>query len=161
MYNAIDVSWRFFVPYRHGSITHHSQPFWFQTLVFAAAHLRLEHICSCTLCEAAGMAMLSIEGDWVDGALASQPVTSSGCKIQWQVFDSTKFGCEVWLDIKPSDNVKTEMMFVATTQEPFRLHEDGCFWTIDFVEMIQRNDEHGTKRALRRIVIVAAGGPAK
>ena len=93
------------------------------------------------------------EGDWIDGEVASQPRTTSNCLIVWQVLIGETLGAPTWADFKPHEACRMDGGLLA--------QEEGCeltcgdnTWKIVFKEMVQINAQSGTKRPIRRIVIV-------
>ena len=102
-----------------------------------------------------GAAMASIEGDWVDGAVASRPTTTSGCRIVWQVWIEDRHTCGVWADYEEPDNKVIDVAFMTKAKRPVTLGKEDKYWTIDFHRMVQVNDQTGTQRCIRRTVIVA------
>ena len=93
------------------------------------------------------------EGDWVDGETASSPMTSTGCKIVWQVWIENRNGTGNWADYKPHENLRLDAALQGD-KLPVTLQEHADSWTIDLKEMVQINTETGTKRPIRRTVIV-------
>jgi hypothetical protein len=69
------------------------------------------------------------EGEWLDGMLLAQPTSSTGHRVQWQVYIEKK---------------------VTLGHVP-----DGDIWTIDVVKILQTNTRTGTEQHMRRVVIVA------
>ena len=97
--------------------------------------------------------MSLVEGEWVDGEVASQPRTSTGCLVVWQVLVGDTLGAPTWADFKPHESFRMEGALMAK--------EEGCEltcgenkWKIDFKEMVQINGQSGTRRPIRRTVIV-------
>ena len=102
-------------------------------------------------------AMECVEGDWVDGVLASRPCSTTGCPIVWQCFISDHHKAACWADFKPDQNRQIEHAYATGNREPLVLSEAGGTWNIDFIEMVQvSNTPPRTQREIRRIVIVAA-----
>ena len=100
--------------------------------------------------------MQCLEGDWIDGALASRPCSTTGCPILWQVYINEHHTAECWADYVPADNAKIEYAF-TTGKTPVQLGTGGDTWTIDFQQMMQVSDKpRRTQRPIRRIVIVAS-----
>ncbi len=97
--------------------------------------------------------MALVEGDWVDGETASSPTTSTGCKIVWQVLIDKRNGTENWADYKAHENLRLDAALQGDML-PVTLQEHGNTWTVDLKEMVQVNNETGTKRPIRRTVIV-------
>jgi len=95
------------------------------------------------------------EADWVDGALPNHPATQSGHKIQWQVWTAEKFGASTWLDVSPTDNWTIETSLAHGQKEDVVLSHGEDSWTIDFKTLSQVNMKTLTRRAIRRIVILA------
>ena len=98
-------------------------------------------------------AMSLVEGEWVDGEVASQPRTSTGCLVVWQVLVGDTLGAPTWADFKPHESFRMDGALMAK--------EEGCelkcgdnTWNIVFKEMVQINAQSGTKRPIRRMVIV-------
>jgi len=98
-------------------------------------------------------AMSLVEGEWVDGEVASTPCTSSGCPVVWQVLIGETLGAPTWADFKPHESFRMDGALLAK-DEKCKLECNGNTWTISFKEMVQINDESGTKRPIRRTVIV-------
>ena len=97
--------------------------------------------------------MSLLEGEWVDGEVASTPVTSSGLPIVWQVYTDTIHGTKNWADFKPHECLRMESALVEN-QATVTLQMKAHTWTIDLTEMVQVNNETGTKRPIRRTVII-------
>ena len=57
--------------------------------------------------------MQCLEGDWIDGALASRPCSTTGCPILWQVYINEHHKAECWADFVPADNAKIEHAFTT------------------------------------------------
>ena len=93
------------------------------------------------------------EGDWIDGEVASQPRTASNCLVVWQVLIGETLGAPTWADFKPHESFRMDGALLAK-DEKCKLECNGKTWTIGFKEMVQINDESGTKRPIRRTVIV-------
>ena len=93
------------------------------------------------------------EGDWIDGEVASQPRTTSNCIIVWQVLIGETLGAPTWADFKPHEACRMDGALLAQ-EEGCELTCNGKTWKIVFKEMVQINAESGTKRPIRRIVIV-------
>ena len=100
-----------------------------------------------------GWLMDLLEGEWVDGEIASVPVTSSGCIVVWQVFTDTIHGTENWADYKPHENLRMDAALKSDNLS-VTLQMNGGSWTIDLKEMVQVNNETGKRRPIRRTVIV-------
>ena len=93
------------------------------------------------------------EGDWQDGELLSAPCTTSNCLSVWQVLIGDTLGAPTWADFKPHESCRMDGALLAK-DETCTLTCNGNTWTISFKEMVQINDESGTKRPIRRTVIV-------
>jgi hypothetical protein len=106
--------------------------------------------------EDANSELLDIEGGWVDGAVAACPMTTTGCKIQWQVFIEMRHRAEFWADFPASDNARIDASYV-TDKLPVEFASPGedNSWTVDLNSMVQTNRDSGTDRRIRRTVIVA------
>lgn len=100
-----------------------------------------------------GCAMSGIEGEWINGEVASSPTTSTGCKVMWQTFIERKFDTDHWADYKPEENMRLDVSFL-TGKRPVTLGEPPNSWTVDLNRMVQVNDKTNTTRPIRRIVIV-------
>ncbi len=87
--------------------------------------------------------MVSMEGEWVDGAVAASLTTSTGCKIVWEVCLGERFGTESWADYKASDKRRIDVAYTSD-KRPVTLEQDGATWTVDLNAKIQVNDETGT-----------------
>ena len=94
-----------------------------------------------------------IEGDWVDGKVASLPTTTTGCLVQWQVYTEMRHWAEQWADLPFEDNCRVEASFM-TDKESVTIGTSPDTWTFDVVRLIQRNEKTGTERRTRRAVIV-------
>jgi len=97
----------------------------------------------------------SQETDWVHADLPSFPTSKSGHKIQWQVWTGQKFGADAWLDYPATDNWAIETSFAHGKKEDVILTFEGHTWTVNFTTLSQVNIETLTRRAIRRVVIVA------
>ena len=88
---------------------------------------------------------------WVEGAVEIHPMTSTGCKIQWQVFIETRHGAELWADFLASDNARIDASYV-TDKLPVTLAPSGKdnTSTVDLDNMVQNNQKTGTDRRIRR-----------
>jgi len=95
----------------------------------------------------------NVEGDWVDGSVASLPTTTTGCHVQWQVYTEERHWAQQWADLPFEDNTRVETSFM-TDKEPVTLRASCGTWTIDVVRLLQRNDKSGAERPIRRAVIV-------
>ena len=97
--------------------------------------------------------MASSEGDWIDRAVANSLAASTSCKVVWQVCLGERLGTWSWADYSESDNQSIESAYTSD-RRPVTLDHDGATWTVDLNAMIQVNDETGTSRKIRRIVVV-------
>ncbi len=97
--------------------------------------------------------MALLEGEWVDGEIASSPVTSSRCPVVWQVYTGTIHGTENWADFKPHECLRMDAA-LNSDDTTVMLQLNGYSWTIDLKEMVQINNETLKKRPIRRTVIV-------
>ena len=93
------------------------------------------------------------EGDWVDGELASQPMTASKCAIVWQVFVGVTLGAQTWADFKPHEASRMDGALLGK-EKGTELSDGETTWQIDFKDMVQINGTTGTRRPIRRTVIV-------
>ena len=93
------------------------------------------------------------EGDWIDGEVASQPRTTSGCLVVWQVLIGETLGAPTWADFKPHESLRMDAALMAG-EEKTHLRCNDNTWTIDLLDMVQINDKSLTKQAIRRTVIV-------
>ena len=91
--------------------------------------------------------------DWLDGDVEAAPVTSSGLPIVWQVYTDTIHGTKNWADFKPHECLRMESALVEN-QATVTLQMKAHTWTINLTEMVQVNNETGTKRPIRRTVII-------
>ncbi len=98
--------------------------------------------------------MTDVESDWVEAVVSSMPVTSTSCKVVWQVFIEMRNGSEVWADFGAPDNHRIDASY-STDKLPVFLGQQGASWTINLQHMVQRNDQTLRERPIRRIVIVA------
>ena len=92
-------------------------------------------------------------GEWADGEVASSPVTSSGCLVVWQVYTDTIHDTKNWADFKPHECLRMDAA-LNSDDTTVMLQLNGHSWTIDLKEMVQVNNETGTRRPIRRTVIV-------
>ena len=97
--------------------------------------------------------MASLEGEWKNGTLAARPTTSSGGLVQWQTFIERKLNSDRWADYQEEENLKLDASF-QTEKRPVTLGVPPQSWTVDLNRMMQVNDETGTERSIRRLVIV-------
>ena len=82
--------------------------------------------------------------------------TSTRCKILWQVCLGERLGAWTWADYSESENANIESVYRYTQDRPpLILEHDDATWTVDLINMIQVNDETGTSRKIRRIVVLA------
>ena len=87
---------------------------------------------------------------------SSSLTTSTSCNIVWQVCLGERLGSWTWADYNDIDNQNIESVYQFTPDRPpVTLEHDGATWTVDLNLMIQVNDETGTSRKIRRIVVVA------
>ena len=87
---------------------------------------------------------------------SSSLTTSTSCNIVWQVCLGERLGSWTWADYNDIDNQSIESVDKFTSDRPpLTLEHDGATWTVDLNLMIQVNDETGTSRKIRRIVVVA------
>ena len=91
--------------------------------------------------------------DWLDGDVEAAPVTSSGLPIVWQVYTDTIHGTKNWAGFKPHECLRMEAALIEK-QATVTLQVKAYTWTIDLTEMVQVNNETGTKRPIRRTVII-------
>ena len=85
-----------------------------------------------------------IEGDWVDGKVASLPTTTTGCLVQWQVYTEMRHWAEQWADLPFEDNCRVEASFM-TDKESVTIGTSPDTWTFDVVRLIQRNEKTGRR----------------
>ena len=102
--------------------------------------------------------MASPEGEWKNGTLAARPTTSSGGVVQWQTFIERKMNSDRWADYPEDENLKLDASF-QTDKRPVTLGVPPESWTVDLNRMMQVNDQTGTERPIRRLVIVQTGLP--
>jgi len=93
------------------------------------------------------------EGEWVDGELASQPMTTSKCVICWQVLVGTTLGAPTWADFKMHEASRMDAALLSK-EKGTELTDGENKWLIDFKDMVQINSTTGTRRPIRRTVIV-------
>ena len=93
------------------------------------------------------------EGDWVDGEVASQPTTASNCVICWQVYVGETLRAPTWADFKPHEANRMDGALLAK-EKGTELSDGETTWQIDFKDMVQINGTTGTRRPIRRTVIV-------
>ena len=87
---------------------------------------------------------------------SSSLTTPTSCKIVWQVCLGERLGSWTWADYNDIDNQSIESVYKFTPDRPpVTLEHDGATWTVDLNLMIQVNDETGTSRKIRRIVVVS------
>jgi hypothetical protein len=87
---------------------------------------------------------------------SSSLTTSTSCKTMWQVCLGERLGSWTWADYDDIDNQSIENVYKFTSDRPpLTLEQDGGTWTVDLNLMIQVNDETGSSRKIRRIVVVA------
>ena len=97
--------------------------------------------------------MASEEGEWVDGEVVSAPTTTSGHQVIWQVNLGVTNGAMTWADFKNHECLRMDAGLGAGDKTvTLKLHDDT--WTIDLENMLQINDGTGTKRPIRRVVVV-------
>ena len=97
--------------------------------------------------------MASLDAEW-DEVGEFIPETAVGCKILWQCRISDHEARALWADYEPNANQRIE--FAHFSQLPtVTLGEPPGTWTIDMEKMVQTNDKNGTKRSVRRTVVVA------
>ena len=96
--------------------------------------------------------MSLLEGEWVDGEVASSPVTSSGLPIVWQVYTDTIHGTKNWADFHPHECLRMESALVEK-KDTVVLKVNDYYWTVDLTTMVQTNDVT-KKRPIRRTVII-------
>ena len=124
-------------------------------ILYVSVAIWLKHLCSVVPCHHACMtsAMASEEGEWVDGEVASAPHSTSGHQIIWQVGVGTTNGAMTWADFKAHECLRMDAGVGAGDKTvTLKLHDDT--WTIDLENMLQINDGTGTKRPIRRVVVV-------
>ena len=92
--------------------------------------------------------------DWLNGAVAASPISTTSRVIRWQVNLGQRFETETWADYKLPDNLRIDVAYTAD-RRPVVLEQDGATWTIDFDMMTQVNDTTGTTRKIRRIMVVS------
>ena len=97
--------------------------------------------------------MESPEGEWKNGKLAARPTTSSGGLVQWQTFIERSLNSDRWADYLEDENLKLDAAF-QTDKRPVTLGVPPVSWTVDLNRMMQVNDQTGTERRIRRVVIV-------
>ena len=97
--------------------------------------------------------MASIDAEWNEvGPTSAEP--ESGSKILWQchILDQSDRG--IWADYEPEENHHIEVAHISKTRS-VTLGELPETWTIDMEQMVQTNDKNGTRRSVRRTVVVA------
>ena len=97
--------------------------------------------------------MASIDAEWNEvGQFIAE--TKSGCKILWQchILDQNDRG--IWADYEPDENQRLEVAHISE-MPTVTLGELPGTWTIDMEQMVQMNDKNGTRRPVRRTVVVA------
>ena len=97
--------------------------------------------------------MALVEGEWIDGEVASTPCTTSGCPVVWQMLIGDTLGAATWADFKPHESCRMDAALMAK-DDTCELKCNDKTWTISFKEMVQINDGTGTKRPIKRTVIV-------
>lgn len=105
----------------------------------------------------------SCDDEWVgdfdaEGVLISQPRTSRGHLVLWQVNVGTPVN-PTWKDFIEDENMALEAAFVANlavvTLED-KHGDEAQKWMISFVPMVQLNVKTRTERRIRRIVVIKA-----
>ena len=97
--------------------------------------------------------MASLEGDWENGGLAARPTTSSGGLVQWQTFIERKLNSDRWADYLEDENLKLDADF-QSEKRPVTLGVPPHSWTVDLNRMMLVNDQTGTERRIRRLVLI-------
>ena len=96
----------------------------------------------------------SVEGTWRNGKLLACLTTSTGGLIQWQTWIETKKkGDQHWADYVEEENLAIDASF-QTQKRPVTLGNPPDSWTVDVNRMCQTNDNSGTERPIRRLVIL-------
>ena len=87
---------------------------------------------------------------------SSSLTTSTSCKIVWKVRLGERLGAQTLTDYNDIENQSIESVYKFTSDRPpLTLEHDGATWPVDLNLMIQVNDETGTSRTIRRIVVVS------
>ena len=94
--------------------------------------------------------MPSLDAEWEEAAKIIAE-TAAGCPIQWQCLISEHNARA----IEQTANQRIEGAFVVSKMQTVTLPEPFGNWTIDLENKVQTNDKKGTKRSVRRTVVVA------
>ena len=97
--------------------------------------------------------MASIDAEWNEVGPTSAE-TESGCKILWQCHIMDQNDTGIWADNEPDEHHRIEVAHISNTRT-VTLGELPETWTIDIEQMAQTNDKNGTRRSVRRTVVVA------
>jgi hypothetical protein len=97
--------------------------------------------------------MDSAEGTWQNGKLPARLTTSTGGLIQWQTCVEQKKGDQHWADYVEEENLAIDAA-LQTGKRPVTLGIPPDSWTVDLNRMVQINDNSGTERRIRRLVIL-------
>ncbi len=92
--------------------------------------------------------MKDMDTDRLNGSVAASLMSSTGCKIMWQVCLGQRFETEIWADYKLPDNLRIDAAYM-TDKRAVMLEQDRATWTIDFNYMAQVNDATGTTNNIR------------
>ena len=97
--------------------------------------------------------MPNLDAEWEE---AEQIIaeTAAGCRILWQCRISEHDARAMWADYEQNANQRIESALLSKMQT-VTLGEPFGNWTIDLENMVQTNDKNGTKRSVRRTVVVA------